>query len=548
MSKKIFRTTLLIVTTVLLLSLSVATGILYNHFENVLQTQLISEMTLAAQGVDTEGETYLLNLEPKDFRITWVSENGEVIYDSEANASTMENHSEREEIINALKYGTGKSSRYSDTLMEKTYYYARKLNDGSILRISSNQATVLSLLLDVIKPIIFIFIAAIIVSALFAKHMAKKIITPLNDLNLDSPLENDSYEEIAPLLTQINKQQKKISSQRSHLNRKTAEYEQIIQHMNEGLILLDKNAVVLSINPAACTIFETDESCVGKDFLTIDRSPEMNKAIEKALSGNHSEFTAIKNGLEYQFDISRIISDGVTLGAVLLAFDISERSFAERNRREFTANISHELKTPLQSITGSAELIENGLVKPEDLPRFTGHIRKEASRLVNLINDIIHLSQIDEGVELPEESFSLNELCEEVVDMLTPLAESKNVTISFNGISCTLTGVKRYMHEIVYNLCENAIKYNKDGGKVNVRIYAENDKTVLSVADTGIGIPLEHQNRIFERFYRVDKSHSKETGGTGLGLSIVKHAVQSFNGQISLESAVGEGTTVKIYL
>lgn len=548
MSKKIFRTTLLIVTVVLLLSLSVATGILYNHFENVLQTQLISEMTLAAQGVDTEGEKYLSTLEPKDFRITWVSESGEVIYDSEADASTMENHSEREEIISALKYGTGKSSRYSDTLMEKTYYYARKLNDGSILRISSNQATVLSLLLDVIKPIIFIFIAAIIVSALFAKHMAQKIIMPLNELNLDSPLENDSYEEIAPLLTQINKQQKKISSQRSHLDRKTAEYEQIIQHMNEGLILLDKNAVVLSINPAACTIFETDEICVGKDFLTIDRSPEMNKAIEKALSGKHSEFTAIKNGLEYQFDISRIVSDGVTLGAVLLAFDISERSFAERNRREFTANISHELKTPLQSITGSAELIENGLVKPEDLPRFTGHIRKEASRLVNLINDIIHLSQIDEGLELPEESFSLNELCEEVVDMLTPLAESKNVTISFNGISCTLTGVKRYMNEIVYNLCENAIKYNKDGGKVNVRIYAENGKTVLSVADTGIGIPLEHQSRIFERFYRVDKSHSKETGGTGLGLSIVKHAVQSFNGQISLESAVGAGTTVKVYL
>lgn len=548
MSKKIFRTTLLIVTVVLLLSLSVATGILYNHFENVLQTQLISEMTLAAQGVDTEGEKYLSTLEPKDFRITWVSESGEVIYDSEADASTMENHSEREEIISAFKYGTGKSSRYSDTLMEKTYYYARKLNDGSILRISSNQATVLSLLLDVIKPIIFIFIAAIIVSALFAKHMAQKIIMPLNELNLDSPLENDSYEEIAPLLTQINKQQKKISSQRSHLDRKTAEYEQIIQHMNEGLILLDKNAVVLSINPAACAIFETDEGCTGKDFLTIDRSPEMNKAIEKALSGKHSEFTAIKNGLEYQFDISRIVSDGVTLGAVLLAFDISERSFAERNRREFTANISHELKTPLQSITGSAELIENGLVKPEDLPRFTGHIRKEASRLVNLINDIIHLSQIDEGLELPEESFSLNELCEEVVDMLTPLAESKNVTISFNGISCTLTGVKRYMNEIVYNLCENAIKYNKDGGKVNVRIYAENGKTVLSVADTGIGIPLEHQGRIFERFYRVDKSHSKETGGTGLGLSIVKHAVQSFNGQISLESAVGEGTTVKVYL
>lgn len=548
MFKKIFRTTLLIVTVVLLLSLSIVTGVLYNRFEEVQQEQLISEMTLAAQGVETTGMDYLTSLSPKDFRLTWIAADGEVLYDTQVEESTMENHSEREEIISALESGVGESSRYSDTLTEKTLYYALRLSDGTILRISNSLDTVFALWLKVLRPMVLIFIVAIIISAIFAKQMAKRIIDPLNNLDLDNPLENESYEEIAPLLTRINKQQKKISSQVATLNQKAAEFEQIIRHMNEGLVLLDKNASVLSINPAACTIFETDINCIGKDFLTIDRSPEMNRAIEKALSGKHSEFTGLKNGLEYQFDISRIVSDGVTLGAVLLAFDISERSFAERNRREFTANISHELKTPLQSITGSAELIENGLVKPEDLPRFTGHIRKEASRLVNLINDIIHLSQMDEGVELPEESFSLNELCEEVVDMLTPLAESKDVKISFNGNPTTLTGVKRYMHEIVYNLCENAIKYNKDGGTVDISIYAENGKTIISISDTGIGIPLEHQNRIFERFYRVDKSHSKETGGTGLGLSIVKHAVQYLDGQISLESAPGTGTTIKVYL
>lgn len=547
MFKKIFRTTLLIVTVVLLLSLSIVTGVLYNHFEEVQKEQLISEMTLAAQGVETTGMNYLSTLSQKDFRLTWIAADGEVLFDTQVDESTMENHSEREEIIAALEGGVGESSRYSDTLTEKTLYYALKLSDGTVLRISNSLDTVFSLFLNVLRPIILIFIAAIIVSAIFAKQMARRIIDPLNNLDLDNPLENEVYEEISPLLTRINKQQKKISSQVTALNQRAAEFDQIIRHMNEGLVLLDKNAAVLSINPAACTIFETDESCIGKDFLTIDRSQEMNRAIEKALSGKHSEFRTQKNGLEYQFDISRIKSDGVTLGAVLLAFDISEQTFAERNRREFTANISHELKTPLQSITGSAELIENGLVKPEDLPRFTGHIRKEASRLVNLINDIIHLSQMDEGVELPEETLNLNELCQEVVDMLTPLAESKNVSLSFKGDPITITAVKRYIHEIVYNLCENAIKYNEDSGKVNIRIYKANDKTVLSVADTGIGIPLEHQSRIFERFYRVDKSHSKETGGTGLGLSIVKHAVQYLNGQMSLESTPGIGTTIKVY-
>lgn len=547
MSKKIFRTTLLLVTIVLLLSFTTVTGILYKHFEEVQKEQLISEMTLAAQGVEANGESYLLGLASRDYRLTWVAADGNVLYDTQVDESTMENHSEREEIIAAMKNGVGESSRYSDTLTEKTLYYAIKLTDGSILRISNSQDTVFALLLSILRPIILIFIAAFIVSAVVAKQIAKKIIDPLNNLNLDNPLDNDVYEEISPLLSRINKQQKKISSQVTALNQKKAEFDQIVRHMNEGLVLLDKNAAVLSINPAACAIFETSETCIGTDFLTIDRSPEMNKAIEKALSGKHSEFRTQKNGLEYQFDISRIESEGVSLGAVILVFDISEKTFAERNRKEFTANISHELKTPLQSITGSAELIENGLVKPEDLPRFTGHIRKEAARLVNLINDIIHLSQMDEGVELPEESFNLDELCNEVVDMLTPLAESKNVSLSFKGDPIRISAVKRYVHEIVYNLCENAIKYNVENGKVNLRIYKENDKTVISVADTGIGIPLEHQNRIFERFYRVDKSHSKETGGTGLGLSIVKHAVQYLDGQISLESTPGAGTMIKVY-
>lgn len=546
MTKKIFRSTLLIVTFILLISLIVITGVLYNNFEQVQKKQMETELTIAAQGLKTGGEEFLTTLTTADFRITWISATGDVLYDSVIDEKTMENHIDREEVKEALDTGVGESSRYSSTLTEKTMYYAYKLADGSILRISNSLDTVFTLLIAIIYPITVVFICAVIISIIFSRHMARKIVNPLNELDLDNPLENDVYEEIAPLLTKINKQQKKISTHVAKLKQKADEFEQITAHMNEGLVLLNENAVVLSINPAAEKLFETDESCIGNDFLTIDRSPEMNKAIEKALSGKHSSFRSRKNGCEYQFDISRIESGEKILGAVLLAFDISEQAFAERNRQEFTANISHELKTPLQSITGSAELIENGLVKQEDMPRFIGHIRKESVRLVTLINDIIRLSQLDEGVDLPNEVVDLYNLSEEVIGILQPVADRKNVTINLKGEHAVTVGVNRYVYEIIYNLCDNAIKYNKDGGSIDICIGKENGSSILTVSDTGIGIPFEHQNRIFERFYRVDKSHSKETGGTGLGLSIVKHAVSYLDAQITLESTVGEGTTITV--
>lgn len=546
MTKKIFRTILLMVTVILLASLTVIVGVLYSHFENVQKQQMETELTLAAHGVEINNEDYLKALTTEDFRITWISESGDVLYDTIVDEKTMENHLNREEVKEAFDTGIGESSRYSSTLTEKTLYYACRLNDGTVLRISSSLDTVFTLLIDMIYPIAVVFLGALIISIIIARRTSKRIVDPLNELDLDNPLANDAYEEIAPLLSKINKQQKKITDQVSALEQKTAEFEQIIAHMNEGLVLLDEDAVVLSINPAAMQLFETDSNCIGKDFLTIERSPEMNKAIEKALSGKHSEFKAQKNGFEYQFDISRIESDDKALGAVILAFDISEQAFAERNRQEFTANVSHELKTPLQSITGSAELIENGLVKPEDMPRFIGHIRKEAKRLVTLINDIIRLSQMDEGIEMPKEAVDLYKMSEDIIETLTPAACEKKVSISLTGDNTVIIGVQRYFYEIIYNLCENAIKYNVEGGKVDLHICKDNASTVLTVSDTGIGIPLEHQGRIFERFYRVDKSHSKETGGTGLGLSIVKHAAQYLGAQINLDSIVDEGTTVTV--
>ena len=361
-------------------------------------------------------------------------------------------------------------------------------------------------------------------------------------------LENDAYEELAPLLGRINRQHLQIDEQMDELQRQQTEFSQITSSMREGLVLLDEKEHVLSINPAAEKLFGTDESCVGQDFLTIDRSHDMSLAIERAMDEGHSEARVERGGRIWQFDVSRIGASGAAVGAVLLAFDITERETAEQTRREFTANVSHELKTPLQGIIGSAELLENGMVQPDDVPRFVGHIRKEAQRLVTLIGDIIRLSQLDEGDEMPRETVDLLTLSQEAADDLTAAAEQKNVTISVTGESTCVSGVRRLLYEVIYNLCDNGVKYNVEGGSVSVRVGTEDGKAVVSVADTGIGIAPEHRERIFERFYRVDKSHSKASGGTGLGLSIVKHAVQYHHGTVELQSEEGKGTTIRILL
>ena len=388
-------------------------------------------------------------------------------------------------------------------------------------------------------------IAATAAAWFLSGHIARRIAEPLNRLDLEKPLENEACQELAPLMRRINQQYFQISSHLRMLRRKTGEFEQIIRHMKEGLVLLDSETTILSINPAAKALFGADSFCIGRSFLTVERSQQMRDAVNAALDKGSSALRLERNGREYQFDLSRIASDGSMAGVVVLAIDITDEVNAERNRREFSANVSHELKTPLQSIIGSAELLENGMVKPGDIPRFVGHIRKEAARLVALVEDIIRLSQLDEGAPMPTEEVDLLSLCQEVVQELEDTARTRTVSLEIRGESATVAGVRRLLYEIVYNLCENAIKYNIPGGSVRIHIAA-GEHPVLTVSDTGIGIPPEHQSRVFERFYRVDKSHSKQSGGTGLGLSIVKHAAQYHNARLNLTSTPGEGTAISI--
>ena len=543
MTKKIFQSILLVAGCVLLASLLIIVGFLYDYFGGVEKNQLRDELSLAAAAVEDGGTDYLSQLTADRYRLTWIAADGSVLYDTKTNAESLENHASRAEVSQALATGTGESTRYSSTLMEKTMYYAQRLDDGTVLRISISRATVGMIAVGMIQPLLIVLIVALILSGLLARRLSRRIVDPLNSLDLEHPLDNDAYEELSPLLKRIHHQHVEIQTQ---LREKTDEFTQITGSMREGLVLLDEHGSILSINAAAQALFGADAQCVGRDFLTIERSHEISAAIQAAAADGHSEVRAERAGRVYQFDISRITSDGKFLGTVILAFDITEQEFAERNRREFTANVSHELKTPLQGIIGSAELIENGMVKPGDLPRFVGHIHAEAARLVTLIDDIIRLSQLDEGDAMPTEPVDLLAVSQEAAENLHDAAAARNVTVSVTGQPAVLPGVRRLIYEIVYNLCDNAIKYNRDGGRVDVTVAADAGGSSITVADTGIGIAPEHQARVFERFYRVDKSHSKASGGTGLGLSIVKHAVQYHHGRIELESTPGTGTTIRV--
>ena len=546
MTKKIFQSILLVAGCVLLASLLIIMGFLYDYFGGVEENQLRDELSLAAAAVEDGGTDYLSQLTADRYRLTWIAADGSVLYDTKTDAESLENHASRAEVSQALATGTGESTRYSSTLMEKTMYYAQRLEDGTVLRISISRATVGMIAVGMIQPLLIVLIVALILSGLLARRLSRRIVDPLNSLDLEHPLDNDAYEELSPLLKRIHRQHVEIQTQLRELREKTDEFTQITGSMREGLVLLDEHGSILSINAAAQALFGADAQCVGRDFLTIERSHEISAAIQAAAADGHSEVRAERAGRVYQFDISRITSDGKFLGTVILAFDITEQEFAERNRREFTANVSHELKTPLQGIIGSAELIENGMVKPGDLPRFVGHIHAEAARLVTLIDDIIRLSQLDEGDAMPTEPVDLLAVSQEAAENLHDAAAARNVTVSVTGQPAVLPGVRRLIYEIVYNLCDNAIKYNRDGGRVDVTVAADAGGSSITVADTGIGIAPEHQGRVFERFYRVDKSHSKASGGTGLGLSIVKHAVQYHHGRIELESTPGTGTTIRV--
>ena len=546
MTKRIFRATLLVGVAVLIASLTLVMGALYSYFGRVQESQLRDELSLAAVGVEQNGMDYLRKLESDQYRITWLRADGAVLYDTRADAESMENHAQRQEVQQALATGEGESSRYSATLLQKTVYYAKRLPDGTVLRLSAIRVTTGVLVLNMLQPILLVLAVALILSGVLASRLARRITEPLNRLDLEHPLENDTYEELAPLLRRMEHQRRQIDRQMDELRRRSEEFEQITGSMSEGLVLLDEAGVILSINPAARRLLDAAENCVGQDLLTVDRDVALSDALRQAAEQGHSEFHGQRNGREYQFDVTRIQSEGRTAGTVLLVFDVTERAFAERNRREFTANVSHELKTPLQGIIGSAELLENGLVKQEDVPRFIGHIRSEAQRLVTLIGDIIRLSQLDEGEPMPAEPVELLALAREAAESLQSAAAARNVTITVEGEPVELTGVRRLLYEIVFNLCDNAIKYNTDGGRVQVTVTKENETAAVTVRDTGIGIPPDQQDRVFERFYRVDKSHSKASGGTGLGLSIVKHAVQYHHGAIHLQSEVGKGTAIRV--
>lgn len=558
MTKKIFHSIFVVAMAILLACLVMIIGVLYDYFLAVQKNQLKTELALAAEGVEDSGIEYLEGLMEDSCRLTWIASDGEVIYDSVENVENMENHAQREEVKEALKTGVGESSRYSATLTAQTIYCAKLISDGTVLRVSVSHATVPTLIFGMLQPLIVILILALILSSLLAHRLSEKIVEPLSALDLEKPLENNTYDELSPVLTHIERQHRQIARQMHELDRSRNEFEAVTQNMNEGLVLISNNGEILSVNPAAVSFFsgikpssaeffEREQGCVGRDFLSLDRSRETGELLEKAYKEGRGEIRVSRRGLEYQLNASRIEADGKPTGIVLLIFDVTDKVFAERNRREFTANVSHELKTPLQSIMGSAELIENGLVKSEDMPQFIGRIRSEASRLVTLIEDIIRLSQLDENTSLPWEDVDLYEMAESVSKSLGTVADKRGVKITVDGEKTVSHGVRQLYNEIIYNLCENAVKYNKDGGEVKVAVHETDCGAELTVEDTGIGIPPEHQSRVFERFYRVDKSHSKETGGTGLGLSIVKHAVAYMGGEIDLKSEVGEGTRISVF-
>ena len=558
MTKKIFKSILSVALVILLSSLVMIIGVLYDYFRGVQKNQLRTELAFAAEGVEDSGVSYLEGLNDDSCRITLVGEDGTVLYDSVESADKMENHADREEIKEAREYGTGEASRYSSTLTEQTIYISKLLSDGSVLRVSVSHATVPALVFGMLQPLIVVLLLAFILSSVLAHRLSEKIVEPLSAIDLDKPLENNTYDELAPVLSHIEKQHRQIARQMYDLDRSRSEFEAVTHNMKEGLVLTSEKGEIISINPSAASFFlgvkpdsaefyEHEKGCIGKDFLTLDRSRETHELIERAQANGEAESRVSRWGREYQLNASRVLSDGKFTGIVLLIFDVTDKVFAERNRREFTANVSHELKTPLQSIMGSAELIENGLVKPEDMKDFSDRIYKEAARLLTLIEDIIRLSQLDENVELVWENLDIAKMASDTAALLRDTAEKKNVKINLDCEPTEIYGVRQLYSEIIYNLCENAIKYNKDGGSVTVSVHPKNGGIELTVSDTGIGIPPEHRSRVFERFYRVDKSHSKATGGTGLGLSIVKHAVQYLGGQIDLTSRVGEGTKITVF-
>nr|WP_300658678.1 ATP-binding protein [uncultured Acetatifactor sp.] len=548
MTKRIFRSICLAALGVFLSSAVLFMGVVYDYFSGVQHDQLRMQTQLAAQGAANEGSRYFEGLEVEGFRITWIGAKGEVLYDSASDSAEMENHMERDEIREAFAGGSGESSRYSVTLLERAIYCAERLPDGTVLRLSMAQNTPLTLFLGILQPVCIVFAVAVLLSLFLAFRLSRAIVKPLNELDLDQPLMNQEYEEIVPLLKRMSQQQRQIRKQREELRRRQSEFETVTTGMAEGIVLLNGNKVILSINPAALRLFGTDRSCEGKYILSVNRSLQLQELLQKAGDGRHAEMVMELNGGTYQLAASPVFSEGLVSGVVLLMLDVTEKEKTEQLRREFTANVSHELKTPLHTISGSAELMAEGMVRNEDIPVFSRRIYAESQRMIRLVEDIIRLSHLDEGAgDMKWEEMDLHALAEENINVLMPEAKKRGIQVDLAGETVWVRGIRQLVSGIFYNLIDNAIKYNHREGSVRVTVEAERAGASVCVADTGIGIPAEHQERIFERFYRVDKSHSKEIGGTGLGLSIVKHAAKLHGAAIQVDSIVGEGTAIKIH-
>ena len=530
---------------VLAVGLAAVMGILYRNFDGQMRKELSKEAAYLAYGVEQQGLDYLKNIKDKSARITYIDQDGTVLFDNEADVSEMKNHSDRTEFQKAEKYGAGESSRYSDTLSEKTIYYALRLKDGTVLRVSSTQDSVLALVENLIFPLCGLLCLMLILSGIMASAISKRIVKPINELDLESPEENRIYEELSPLLSKIHRQNREIQNQLELAKQQQEEFALITENMQEGLIVIDKYTMILSANSSAWNLFHMDRVCQGESVYCLDREEEFRHAIEQVLSGEHTELVLKLNGSDIQLIANPVIRDKKTEGAVVLLVNVTEKLERESLRREFSANVSHELKTPLTSISGFAEIMQGGLVKNEDIPKFAGRIYKESQRLLQLVEDVIQISQLDEEKSsYVWEPVDVYQVCKNVFESLKEKAKRLNVHLYICGERMKMEAVRTLLEEAIYNVCDNAIKYNRNDGSVSVFLTQTAQEIQIVVKDTGVGIPKEDQDRVFERFYRVDKSHSKEIGGTGLGLSIVKHAVGALKGSVILRSEEGNGTEI----
>lgn len=545
MTKKIFKSIMFVCALVLTVGLAAVMGILYSNFDGQMRKELSKEAAYLAYGVEQQGLDYLKNIKDKSARITYIDQDGTVLFDNEADVSEMKNHSDRTEFQKAEKYGAGESSRYSDTLSEKTIYYALRLKDGTVLRVSGTQDSVLALVENLIFPLCGLLCLMLILSGIMASVISKRIVKPINELDLESPEENQIYEELSPLLSKIHRQNREIQNQLELAKQQQEEFSLITENMQEGLIVIDKYTMILSANSSAWNLFHMDRVCQGESVYCLDREEEFRHAIEQVLSGEHTELVLKLNGSDIQLIANPVIRDKKTEGAVVLLVNVTEKLERESLRREFSANVSHELKTPLTSISGFAEIMQGGLVKNEDIPKFAGRIYKESQRLLQLVEDVIQISQLDEEkTPYVWEPVDVYQVCKSAFDSLKEKAYKMNVHLYICGESMKMEAIRTLLEEAVYNVCDNAIKYNRNDGSVSIFLEQTAQEVQIVVKDTGIGIPREDQDRVFERFYRVDKSHSKEIGGTGLGLSIVKHAVSTLDGSVGLGSEVGSGTEI----